>query len=274
MDSAINRAIVPIEELIPLRLSCGQVWSGNHDGATLLELPGFTAWAYSVAAGPGAAGGDVHYVSVCPLCRVTRIALADVSGHGATVATFAEHLRVMMERHLHLLKQVPMMRDLSQAVRKELAGEHYATMVTIGWHGRYGVIATSNAGHPPPLWFNNSQGLWGWLESECSPRPKGLLDLPLGLLDDSAYDAMAFRARPGDLFILYSDGISETVDSSGNELGRNGLMEMVQSLDHTSVDRFGTQLVSALNRFRGGAEQLDDQTLIVIQRNDVHAERV
>ena len=48
--------------------------------------------------GPGHAGGDVHYVSVCPSCIVSRIALADVSGHGQAVAVFGEKLRELMHR--------------------------------------------------------------------------------------------------------------------------------------------------------------------------------
>ena len=271
MNSGLNRALVATTESSKLRLACAEVWSGNRDRANLLELPGLTAWVYSMAAGTGKAGGDVHYVSVCPGCLVTRIALADVSGHGEAVARFSQHLGVMMQRYLHAIKHVPFMRDLGKAVREELGGEHYATMVAIGWHGRWGVVSMSNAGHPPPLWYSTVRGEWSWLEADCDAQPKRLLDLPLGLLDDGAYDALAFKSKPGDLFVMYSDGISEALDPDGNELGRSGLMRLVQSLDRTCADRFGVQLVSALDRFRHGAEQLDDQTIIVVRRNDVHA---
>lgn len=271
MDSGLNRALVTAMGSSKVKLACAEVWSGNRDRANLLELPGVTAWVYSMSAGAGKAGGDVHYVSVCPGCRVTRIALADVSGHGEAVARFSQHLGVMMQRYLHAIKQVLLMRDLGKAVREELGGEHYATMVAIGWHGRWGVVSMSNAGHPPPLWYSTVRGEWSWLEADCDAQPRSLLDLPLGLLDDGTYDTLVFKSKPGDLFVLYSDDISEALDPAGNELGRSGLMRLVQSLDHTCADRFGVQLVSALDRFRHGAEQLDDQTIIVVRRNDAHA---
>ena len=70
--------------------------------------------------GPGDAGGDVHYVSLCPSCIVSRIALADVSGHGQAVAALGETLRELMQQYLRALEQVALMRDLNQAVREEL----------------------------------------------------------------------------------------------------------------------------------------------------------
>ncbi len=71
---------------MPRRLECAETWAGNERTASLVELPGLVAWVHSVPAGPGEAGGDVHYVSVCPSCIVSRIALADVSGHGPSKA--------------------------------------------------------------------------------------------------------------------------------------------------------------------------------------------
>ena len=50
----------------PMPTSHRLKWAGNHKIASLVELPGLAAWVYSVPAGPGEAGGDVHYVSVCP----------------------------------------------------------------------------------------------------------------------------------------------------------------------------------------------------------------
>ena len=71
----------PIQSM-PRHLACAETWTSNKRTESLVELPGLTAWVDSLPVGPGHAGGDVHYVSVCPSCIVSRIALADVSGHG------------------------------------------------------------------------------------------------------------------------------------------------------------------------------------------------
>ena len=107
----------------------------------------------------------MHYVSLCPECNVARIALADVSGHGQAVAVLGDTLRQLMQRYLTELSQVGLMKDLNTAVRGGLDGVHYATMVAAGWHSRRGLLVTTNAGHPPPLWYQATQQEWGWLET-------------------------------------------------------------------------------------------------------------
>jgi phosphoserine phosphatase RsbU/P len=250
------------------RLACSEAWASNQRTASLVELPGLTAWVYSVPAGQGHAGGDVHYLSVCPSCIVSRIALADVSGHGETVAVFGERLRELMHRYLLDLEQIALMRDLNQVVRAELGGGHYATMVAIGFHGRRGLAVMTNAGHPPPLWHRASRGEWSWLEAKRQSEREQSVGLPLGLFDDVAYDRLVLKPRAGDLLLLFSDGVCESRSPAGAELGRGGVINTVRTLDSTSAETLGTQLLSALHAFRGGAEPLDDETIMVLRRND------
>jgi sigma-B regulation protein RsbU (phosphoserine phosphatase) len=248
-------------------LACAETWASNERTASLVELPGLTAWVYSVPVGPGHAGGDVHYVSVCPSCIVSRVALADVSGHGQAVAVFGEKLRELMQRYLSSLKQIALMRDLSHAVREELGDGHYVTMVAIGWHGRRGLAVMTNAGHPPPLWYRASRDEWSWLETQRASergRPAGV---PLGLFADVTYDQLVVKPQSGDRIVLYSDGVSEGTSPAGNQLGRDGLMNMVCALDSSSAEALGTQLASALRAFRGDGELLDDETIIVMGRD-------
>ena len=156
--------------------ACSEVWAGNSRTTNLFELPGLTAWVHSVPAGQARRGGDVQYVSVCPSCIVSRIALADVSGHGEAVKAFGEKLRDLMHLHLRALEQIPLMRDLNVAVREEFGGAHYATLVAIGWHARRGLLVMTNAGHPPPLWYRASRDEWTWLETRRGShlkRPAG-----------------------------------------------------------------------------------------------------
>jgi phosphoserine phosphatase RsbU/P len=161
------------------------------------------------------------------------------------------------------------MRDLNQAVREELGDGRYATMVAVGWHGRRGLVVMTNAGHPPPLWYRASRDEWGWLETQRASERGRTAGLPLGLLTDVAYDRSVIKPQSGDLIVVYSDGVSEATSPDGNELGRDGLMKMARALDFSSADAFGTQLASALNVFRGDGDLLDDETIIVMRKNDI-----
>jgi sigma-B regulation protein RsbU (phosphoserine phosphatase) len=192
-----------------------------------------------------------------------------VSGHGQSVAAFGEKLRNLMDRYLSTLSPKELMQDLNQAVRKELDTVHYATMVAVGWNSRRALLAMRNAGHPVPLWYRARTEEWRWLEIEHESDRGRPSDVPLGLLADVTYGRMVCRPQPGDLIILYSDGVSEATDPTGHELGLHGLMKMAAGLDCSSANAFGTQLTSALFNFRGGGVPLDDETIIVIARDDV-----
>jgi sigma-B regulation protein RsbU (phosphoserine phosphatase) len=247
------------------RLEHAETWSGNDRTAVIVEMPGLAAWVHSVPSGTGAGGGDVHYVSVCPNGIVSRIALADVSGHGQAVVLLGEKLRELMLRYLPALEQVGLMRDLNRAVQKELDGVHYATMVAAGWHGPRGLLVLTNAGHPPPCRYRAARNEWSWIEGKRASERGRTAGVPLGLLADSAYGRAVLKPEVGDLVLLYTDGVSEATNEAGKELGRDGLMTIAQSIDTSSAEAFGGQLVSELALFRGRAQPTDDETVIVLE---------
>jgi phosphoserine phosphatase RsbU/P len=178
----------------------------------------------------------------------------------------AESVHELMRRHLTALEQGAFMRDLNDEVQR-LDGVHYATMVALGWHGRRGLLELSNAGHPPPCLFRAAPGEWSWLEGRRVGEPGGVpVGAPLGLLASVEYERCVLRPQEGDLLVLYSDGISEATNPGGEELGRDGLMEMVRAFEPGSAEAVGVQLTAALRTFCGGQVPADDQTIIVLQR--------
>jgi phosphoserine phosphatase RsbU/P len=250
----------------PHRLRCAETWAGNEGTSSAADLPGLRVWVHSRPSGSSEAGGDVHYVSVCPSCIVSRIALADVSGHGRSVVTLSAKLRELMQKYLTALEQTSLMRDLNEAVMVELDGVHYATMVAVGFHRRRGLLVMTNAGHPPAFWYRANRGEWGWFERGRAQTRPGVGGTPLGLLANASYDRMIVKPEPDDLIVLYSDGISEATNPSGMELGRDDLMKLVRTLDPGSAETLGTQLLEAVTAFRGGQAPEDDETIIVLQR--------
>ena len=247
-------------------LKCAETWAGNQGTSSTVDLPGLRVWVHSTPFGPGDAGGDVHYVSVCPSCIVSRIALADVSGHGRAVVSLSETLRELMQRYLTEIDQAGLMRDLNDAVRLELDGVHYATMVAVGFHDRRGLMVMTNAGHPPALWYRAHADEWGWFEPQGAHARPGVRGTPLGLLAGASYDRMIVKPDPGDLIVLYSDGVSEATNPAGTELGRDHLMTLARGLARAPVEEFGRQLVTAVTEFRAGTVPEDDETIIVVQR--------
>ena len=187
-----------------------------------------------------------------------------MSGHGRAVESLGTKLRELMQKFLTALEQVSLMRDLNGAVKEGLDGIHYATMVAVGFHGRRGLLVMTNAGHPPALWYWAHRGEWEWLNHTVqgagigdqwhSPRPVAERFLRP---DDR-------QAGPGDLILLYSDGISEATNSDGEELGRERLMAVVRTLSSSSAETSELNW-STLSMFRGNSTPEDDETIIVLQ---------
>src|SRR5881296_1010454 len=132
-------------------LACMEVWGGNRNVVRTVELPELAAWVYSKPLG-AEDGGDVHYLSVCGQAVLSRIVLADVSGHGAQVSVSAQLLHALMREHVNTWDQTQFVRELNRAFRGCVARGKYATAVILGILRGTGETAFTSAGHLPPLW--------------------------------------------------------------------------------------------------------------------------
>lgn len=246
------------------RLACFELWGGNGNANHAVELPGLEGWVYSTPLDSGLGGGDVHYLSVCSKGRVSRIAVADVAGHGSHASSMAESLRKVLQRHTDNWDQSALMRELNEAFAHESSRSQFATAAVLGFYVETRELLFTSAGHPPALWYRAQEQSWELLQ-DCTPYAVDIGGLPLGLIPGTAYSQTGVRLGAGDTLILYTDGITETRDPSGNELGQNGLLGMVRNLTPESASDTCQNLLSALHAFRGDQPRHDDETLLVLQ---------
>jgi sigma-B regulation protein RsbU (phosphoserine phosphatase) len=247
------------------RLACFELWGGNCAAEFPVELPGLRGWVQSTPLEPGSGGGDVHYMSVCSRGRLSRIALADVSGHGASASGVAEGLRETFRRHTNNWDQSALMRELSVAFLKGSVRTQFATAAVLGFYVETSELLFTNAGHPPPLWFHAEDNSWDWMQDGTS-YAREVEDLPLGLIPETSYSQTAVQIGPSDLLLLYTDGITESRNEAGIELGREGLLRIAHGLHVGSPMEFGRGLLLEVEAFRGSAPRRDDETLVVLQR--------
>jgi sigma-B regulation protein RsbU (phosphoserine phosphatase) len=123
----------------------------------------------------------------------------------------------------------------------------------------------TNAGHLPPLLYRSAARDWSFLQEEA-PYSKEIADLPLGIISGTAYTQAAIQLEPGDLVLLYTDGIIESCDERGEPLGLDGLLEVSRGLPGESASKAGAALVEAVARFRGSAAATDDETVVALCR--------
>lgn len=246
------------------RLACFELWGGNHAADHPVELPGLAGWVYSAPLDPLRAGGDLHYFSVCSKGMVSRVALADVAGHGSHASAMAERLRRVLQRHTDNWDQSELMREVNEAFVREAAGGQYATAAVLGFYFETGELLFTNAGHPPSLWYRRREDSWELLQ-DTTPLAVEIEGLPFGLIPGTTYSQTAVRLGEGDVLVLYTDGISEARDSSGNELGYTGLLDLARALAPKPPADMTRELISAIADRRGAAPPRDDETLIVLR---------
>lgn len=146
-----------------------EVWGGNRKVARPVELPDLAGWVYSTPLEPGTGGGDLHYLSVCNGGLLSRVALADVMGHGQLASSLAEKLRELMHKHINTWDQSTFVRELSHAFQQETTAGEYATFVVLGFHRQKGQVIYTNAGHLTPLWYHRAEKKVGFAGGEYTP---------------------------------------------------------------------------------------------------------
>ena len=133
-----------------------EVWGGNQAVDCGVVMSGLDAWLYSRPL-HAEKGGDVHYVSSCATGRVTRMLVADVSGHGAAVADTAGRLRQLMRRYVNHLDQTRFVSALNREFLALPERGGFATSVVGTFFAPTNRLLISNAGHPPPLLYRKRE---------------------------------------------------------------------------------------------------------------------
>jgi sigma-B regulation protein RsbU (phosphoserine phosphatase) len=246
------------------RLACLEIKGGYERAAYTIELPGFVAWVSCRPMAPATRGGDLHYLSVCSQGFVSRIALADVAGHGELVSAAANTLRDLLRRHADEWDQSDVVRELNDSFLKDAGEAEYATAFVLSHYSSSGEMLFTNAGHLPPLWYCAEANEWGFL-MDSTPYAKEITDLPIGLIPGTPYSQTAVQLGWSDVLVLYTDGITESINHAGEQLGRAGLLRLVSDVPAGSADGTGQALIAQLEDFREGSPATDDETLIVLQ---------
>jgi sigma-B regulation protein RsbU (phosphoserine phosphatase) len=130
--------------------------------------------------------------------------------------------------------------------------EKYATMFLAVYDGAHRTLTFSNAGHLPPLLLSES-GAVRKLEDGGTV---------VGLFDDLNFDEGSVQLRPGEIFLAYSDGVTEPENDFG-EFGEQRLIELVHENRDLSLERISEIVTAAVDDWIGGAEQPDDITLVL-----------
>jgi serine phosphatase RsbU (regulator of sigma subunit) len=240
------------------------IWSGNRSVKNEVSTPGMEIFVYSQPYGGDSRGGDVHYVSLCAGGVVTRLILADVSGHGAAVAGTSRDLRALMRRFMNSKSQAGLVCNLNREFVKLAQSGRFATAIVATYLSYRNRFTICNAGHPRPLWYRRASGAWSFVNNELVETGRAS-NLPLGLDGASDYQQFELNVAESDLLVLYTDALTEAHGGDDTMLGEKGLLRIASGIATDDVREFGGGLLQRIREFRRNCEAEDDVTLLVLK---------
>jgi sigma-B regulation protein RsbU (phosphoserine phosphatase) len=250
-------------------LKCMEIWSGHRSVESNAVSRGLEAWISSEPFHGDSNGGDVHYFSLCAGGIVTRLVLADVSGHGSEVTETSIALRRLLRRFMNSKSQDRLVAAINREFTALEQYKRFATAVVLTYLSHKRRLLITNAGHPHPLLYRKATEKWCFLSSRSSLDDAEVEEypsnLPLGIEESTPYNNFALPISEGDRLILYTDAFTEAIDKNEVLLGEVGLLKLVELISpELSCDDFGRALRSAVRDYCSGAPE-DDETLIVLK---------
>ncbi len=238
----------------PHRIQCAEVWGGISIVDTDVCTRGVTASIYSRSSDSDR-GGDVYYFSVCGADLLTRIVIADMRGHGAQASELSAWLYESLQAHMNSLDGAAVLCDLNKAVCSR-GFSAITTAVVASYYVGDGCLYYSYAGHPPALVRKRGSD-WAALELDPPPAP-GAANLPLGVSRSARYDQRMTSLEPGDMLFLFTDGVVECADASGEFFGEDRLRNLLVGAADATPHQIKSAVRHGLDRFAPGSADQDD----------------
>ena len=196
-------------------------------------------------------GGDL--IDLVDHGESTDLFLADVAGHGLgagiVMAMVKSSIRMGLRKHEGLSE---LLGDLNEVLLDTTSGNLYSTLACLRIDPA-GCVEYALAGHHHIIHYRASA-------SEL--RRLGHPNLPLGLFDGHRYSTDTVAPERGDLLVVYTDGLNETIDAFGAELGHKAIERTVADLVARPLGEIRQAVFDLVERH---GNQSDDRTLLVVR---------
>lgn len=248
------------------RLDCLEVWGGSGEADRRVEVTGLDVWVWSSPA-QQVAGGDLYFISMCACAEVSRFFVADVSGHDAEAAGLAGRLRKLMRRHINKPDQTRLAQALNRDFDRISGQGKFATALLATFFPPSRHLMVCNAGHPRPLCYNARRQTWVPLDPKAPLAVEDTRNLPLGIIEDTPFRQFAVKMEPGDLILIYTDGVTETHDQASKMMGEQGLIDLLSSTDPEKPEALIPAIQSRMRSANHAKLSPDDRTVMVLRAN-------
>lgn len=219
-------------------------------GVPGLGIAGFNASCRTV-------GGDYYDFVIHPDGRIA-VMVGDVCGKGMPAAL----LMMTLQARVQVLAEDPgspakLVERLNRILTAASLNNRFISFFFSVVVPATGEMSYCNAGHNPPLLVRSS-GQIEWLDGGGPV---------LGILPEIPYEERQIQLEPGEVVVLFSDGVTEAANSEGEEFGENRLAELACQVRHQPAEAILENLRKAVQDWIAGAAD-DDITLVVLRKTD------
>lgn len=202
-------------------------------------------------------GGDYYDFLQMPSGGRYGIAIADVSGKGVPAAILLATIRASLQIEAQQKDAIVInvVSRLNKMAFRDASNNMFITMV-------YGILDPvkrtfeyTNAGHVYPLLFNDT--------GKIVQLKKG--GFFLGIMENAEYESEVINLESGQTFVLYTDGVSDTMNKSGDLFGIERLKKVIRAHLHCTAQEIRDAIHEACMEFRKEADQFDDFTAIIMK---------
>ena len=205
-------------------------------------------------------GGDFYDVRQVAAGKYGFI-VADVRGHGVSAALYTVLLKELAEQNQHLANMPhEFIGRMNQGLSKYVVDESFATAFYGMVDDQSGLVLYTNAGHCVPFHYSPATGEVVKLETH---------GLPLGILDEDAYESDTIALHPGDILFCYTDGILEVTDRDGNMIGDDGLIAILKQELRAGSENLLDRTHRQVKHQCGEITLADDVLLMSVERLDL-----
>jgi sigma-B regulation protein RsbU (phosphoserine phosphatase) len=178
--------------------------------------------------------------------------VADVSGKGVAAALLMANLQACFRSQPRetLRRPASLLRGVNKLFYESTAPEHFATLFFGHYDDRTRELHFANCGHPPPL-LRRANGSMERLAATATI---------LGVFPNWESEEQMVELHPGDTLVLYSDGVTEAGEASGQEFGEDGLLRVLEDGQRTNAEALVNRIIAALT-----GDQQDDITVVAIR---------
>ena len=228
-----------------------------------LDFPGISMTALCVPARE--VGGD-YYDFFHVGDRQLGVLIADVSGKGTSAALYMAELKGLMLSLSQIYKSPrQLLMEVNRIISDNLDTRSFITMTYGVLDLSKGVMTFARAGHTPMVYL---RGDMAGSEAQVL-APSGIV---VGLRIPGAMEKFAelleedrLELHKGDVLVLYTDGITEAMDSESDLFGDGRLGRLISEHGHLDTPDLRERILREIEAFVGGADQHDDMTMILIK---------